>query len=153
MRRDRPLLQPFAVALRPSRLWLSLVLGALAGYVLLLALYLPARYLFSVPLAAWLAWRAARANGWWRGAAPQRLEIDPRGRLFLCQGGLRQEAEVLDDCFVTPVLTVLNLKVAGKRRSVMLWPDSADAEARRLLRVYLLWFEPPQPSDQTESTP
>ncbi|QEL55307.1 protein YgfX [Chromobacterium paludis] len=153
MRRDKPLLQPFAVPLRPSRCWLALVLGALAAYSLLLLLYLPSRYALSLPLAAALAWLALRGGGWLRGDFPAWLEVDPRGRLFLCRAASREEAVVLDDCFITPVLTVLNVRVAGRRRSVMLWPDSADAEPRRRLRVYLLWFEPPQPSDQTETHP
>ncbi|POZ64062.1 protein YgfX [Chromobacterium alticapitis] len=153
MRRDRPLLQPFAVPLRPSRLWLGLVLAALAADALLLARYLPPSFLLSLPVAAGLGWLALRADGRLGGAVPERLEVDARGRLFLCRGENRQEAEVLDDCFVTPQLTVLNARAAGRRRSVMLWPDSADAESRRQLRVYLLWFEAPQPSNQTESAP
>ncbi|MCD5328396.1 hypothetical protein ACFFU8_12645 [Chromobacterium piscinae] len=149
--RERPPLQPFSVPLRPSRWWLALVSAAFAAYAAVVAWHLPAAYLISVPAAAWLARRALRADGWLWGEAPERLEIDPRGRLFLCRGGERREAEVLDDCFVTPLLTVLSARQDGRRRSVMLWPDSAGAEARRLLRVYLLWFHPPQPEEETET--
>ncbi|OHX19427.1 protein YgfX [Chromobacterium sphagni] len=151
--RNRPLLQSFAVELRPSRLWLALVLASWLAYALLLLCYLPPAYAMSLPAAAFFAWRALRAGGWWRTDAWRRLEIDPQGRLHLCGDGGRREARVLDDCFVTPLLTVLNLQADGRRQSLMLWPDSADAEARRLLRVYLLWFHPPQPSDTTETTP
>lgn len=151
--REPPLLQPFSVPLRPSRCWLGLVSAAILAYASIVALYLPAAYLISVPAAGWLAWRALRADGWRNRGATQRLEVDPRGRLFLCREGERLEAVVLDDCFVTPLLTVLSVKLDGKRRSVMLWPDSADADARRRLRVYLLWFHPPQPTQEdTEIT-
>ncbi|OBU86880.1 protein YgfX [Chromobacterium subtsugae] len=151
--RDRPLLQPFAVAMRPSRLWLALVLASWLAYALLLSRYLPPAYLLSLPAAGYFAWRALRAGGWRRNGAWQRLEVDPQGRLSLCAAAESREAQVLDDCFVTPLLTVLNLRLEGRRVSLMLWPDSADAESRRQLRVYLLWFHPPQPSDTTETTP
>ena len=149
--RVRPQLQPFAVAMRPSRLWLALVLASWLAYALLLLNYLPAAYLFSLPAAAFFAWRAARAGGWRRDAW-LRVEVDPRGGLSLCSAAGCQEAMALDDSFVTPLLTVLNLRLDGRRVSLMLWPDSADAEARRRIRVYLLWFHPPQPSDTTETT-
>ncbi|WP_434627148.1 protein YgfX [Chromobacterium sp. CV08] len=151
MSRDRALLQPFAVPLRPSRAWLALVLAAYAGYAAALLACLPPAYAISLPAAAWFGWRALRADGWWRRDAPDRLEVDPQGRLFLCRGGERQAAEPLDDCFVTPLLTVLNASADGRRLSVMLWPDSSGAESRRLLRAYLLWFHPPQPTDDTET--
>ncbi|AXE33321.1 protein YgfX [Chromobacterium phragmitis] len=150
--RERPLLQAFSVPLRPSRLWLALVAAGFAGYALIVLCYLPAAYAMSAPAAAWLAWRALRADGWAGAARVERIEVDQRGRLFLCSGAERLEAEPLDDSFATPQLTVLSAKAGGKRRSVALWPDSSNAEARRLLRVYLLWFHPPQAKEESTET-
>ncbi|WP_090721576.1 protein YgfX [Nitrosomonas sp. Nm166] len=49
--------------------------------------------------------------------------------------------KVQGDTFVAPYLTVLNLKPAGKflMRSVVILPDSIDAQEFRQLRVWLRW--------------
>ncbi|UTH73245.1 protein YgfX [Chromobacterium sp. IIBBL 290-4] len=151
MKDGKALLQPFALTLRRSRLWLCLVSAALLAGSAVVLLYLHASYAMILPAAVLFAWRALRADGWAGAAAPDRLEVDPQGRLFWCEGALRQQVEARGDCFVTPLLTVLNVDAEGGRRSVMLWPDSADAEARRQLRVYLLWFHSPQRTESKES--
>ena len=144
----RQLLAPFGFELRPSRLWLALVTLAAAALTLTVARYLPPGWLALSAPAAWLSWRALRADGWRDAARFRRLEVDGLGRLTLWREAALP-ARVLDDCFVTPWLTVLNVTLDGRRRSLMLWPDSAPADGRRQLRAYLLWF---QTADKTDST-
>jgi toxin CptA len=42
-----------------------------------------------------------------------------------------------------PGLIVLNLRQDGRRRSVVVFADSAPGEAQRQLRVFLRWFAAP----------
>ena len=53
------------------------------------------------------------------------------------------EFEVLGTTYVTPYLTVLNLRRPGERRTrhVTLLPDSLHADDFRKLRVWLRWKE------------
>ena len=68
------------------------------------------------------------------------LELDAQGNLqWLCHDGTRQDAVVLPDSFVSARLTVLNVKIGRKRKSVLLTPDRTEAEALRRLRVWLRW--------------
>lgn len=147
-RRQR--LEPFGFELRPSRLWLVLVAAAGAGLSLTVIRYLPTAWLALSPLAVLLAWWALRADGWFEARRFRRLEVDGLGRLSLL-GESALPARVLDDCFVTPWLTVLNVRIDGRRRSLMLWPDSALADGRRQLRAYLLWFQAADKTDSTET--
>lgn len=144
-RRQR--LEPFGFELRPSRLWL--LLAAAAGALLAWAVvrYLPTPWLALLPVAAFLLWRALHADGWGDAGRFRRLEVDSLGRLTLWRESALP-ASPLDDCFVTPWLTVLNVSIGGRRHALMLWPDSAPADGRRRLRTYLLWF---QASDDTET--
>lgn len=135
------LLPPFALQLRPSRIWLRLVLASLCLSVVLLLIYLP-RWAAMIPCQCLLAWLALRANGWWSPHGVQRIEVDGQGRMRWYQG--RDVAEVLprDDSFVSPLFVIVNVMAAGRRHSCLLLPDSADQAALRQLRVYLLWFHP-----------
>lgn len=70
------------------------------------------------------------------------LEVSSKGSLrYLPRAGDWIEAEVLGDSFVTPWLTVLNLRLPERRfaRHVVVLPDAVDAEAYRGLRVWLRW--------------
>ncbi|MDF0606073.1 hypothetical protein HZU77_010480 [Neisseriaceae bacterium TC5R-5] len=137
-------LSPFALNLQPSRLWLGLVLLTVFASIMLILCYLPWVYALLLPLEITLAVLALRANGWFAASnMPWRLEVDARGRLRWYQAADVYTAEVLDDCFISAWLVVLNVHIDGRRHSVMLWPDSAPAEARRQLRVYLRWFQLP----------
>ncbi|OQS38525.1 hypothetical protein B0T40_06220 [Chromobacterium haemolyticum] len=109
--------------------------------------HLPPAWLAVLPVAAFLLWRALHADGWGDAGRFRRLEVDGLGRLRLWRES-PLPASMLDDCFVTPWLTVLNVRIGGRRRAVMLWPDSAPADGRRRLRTYLLWF---QAADDTET--
>jgi len=56
-------------------------------------------------------------------------------------GGDHLTCQILRDSLVTPYLTVLNILPQGARfaRSVVILPDSLDAESFRQLRVWLKW--------------
>ena len=55
-----------------------------------------------------------------------------------------RDAEVLGSTFVTPWLTVLNLRSPEQRlaRHVVILPDAVDRDAFRRLRVWLRWGQP-----------
>jgi len=57
------------------------------------------------------------------------------------RGGKQWLGQILRDSLVTPYLTVLNVLPQGARfaRSVVILPDSMDAESFRQLRVWLKW--------------
>ena len=62
------------------------------------------------------------------------------------RSGAILDARVLETSYVTPLLTVLNLRLAEQRwtRHVVLLRDSADAETLRCARVLLRWAYRPQ---------
>ncbi|WP_159878044.1 protein YgfX [Aquitalea denitrificans] len=135
------LLPPFALQLRPSRRWLGLVLASLCLSIVLLLIYLP-YWSAMIPCQCLLAWFAVRANGWWNPHGVQRIEVDGLGRMRWQRDGDLAEVVLRDDSFVSPLFVIVNVMAAGRRRSCLLLPDSADHEALRQLRVYLLWFHP-----------
>lgn len=57
------------------------------------------------------------------------------------RGGDQMTGKILLDSLVTPYLTVLNILPQGAHfaRSVVILPDSLDAESFRQLRVWLKW--------------
>jgi len=57
------------------------------------------------------------------------------------RGGEQLTAQILRDSLVTPYFTVLNILPQGARfsHSVVILPDSLDAESFRQLRVWLKW--------------
>jgi toxin CptA len=65
------------------------------------------------------------------------------------------EYDVLGSTYVTPYLTVLNLRQPGKRgaRYVTLLPDSLNAEDFRKLRVWLRWKEDSAKSSRRAANP
>ena len=131
---------PVAVALRTSRLLDG------AAVVMLLALlgvavaapswpYALATCLAAVVLL--MGWRAARSAV---GAAAEirLLERDSVSRWWLhLRGGGRVAARLDGTAFVTVPLVVLVFEVGGRRRSLVLLPDSGDRQCLRRLRVAL----------------
>ncbi len=69
------------------------------------------------------------------------LLLDGDMILLVARNGDRVTARILADSLVTPFLTVLNVLPQGKylARSVIILPDSLDAESFRQLRVWLRW--------------
>lgn len=127
------------IELKPSRLLGLLLLGmtALALVAVWLAAVPPAARLALgagvIALAAW-GWRRARLSGVLRVAGDGRLQCpDAEGEWA--------DVEVLGDSLVTPALVVLRYRMPVHRavRSLVLLPDSADADALRRLRVSLRW--------------
>ncbi len=57
------------------------------------------------------------------------------------RGGEQLAGQILRDSLVTPFITVLNVLPQGAHlaRSVIILPDSLDAESFRQLRVWLKW--------------
>lgn len=64
------------------------------------------------------------------------------------RGGDWRQCEVLGSTYVTAILTVVNLRVAGERRvrSVVILPDGIDADAFRRLRAWLRWRSQAEPA-------
>ncbi|PXX50555.1 protein YgfX [Aquitalea magnusonii] len=137
--RARQLLPPFALRIRPSRYWLGLLSGLLLLSAVLVLVYV-ADLWWLLPLQCLLGWQALRANGWWRRRPLQAIAVDGLGRMYWHYAGCALEVVPGDDCFISPFLLIVNVTAAGRRHSCLLLPDSAEAQALRQLRVYLLWF-------------
>lgn len=69
------------------------------------------------------------------------LVLEGEGVVLLRRDGVRLSCGILQDSLVTPYLTVLNVLPQGARfaRSVVILPDSLEAESFRQLRVWLKW--------------
>ena len=69
------------------------------------------------------------------------LLLDGDMILLVARNGDQVTARVLADSLVTPYITVLNVLPQGSHlaRSVIILPDSLDAESFRQLRVWLRW--------------
>ncbi len=126
------------IELKPSR-WLGLIvlLMALLGYlaIVLAALPLAIKWALAAGVATALGSALLRHR-----SAPPRLLLGRQGGLQLRTGsGEWMAASVLPDSFVSIWLCVVRLQADGKRRTLTLLPDSAEAESLRRLRVWLRW--------------
>ena len=127
------------IELKPSR-WLGLLLLGMAALALaaiaLAALPATIRLVLAVGVIGLVAWRWRRA----RSACDLRIKGD--GRLQCRDGqGEWRDIEVLGDTLVSTALVVLRYRIAASDgvRSLVLLPDSADADDLRRLRVSLRW--------------
>ncbi len=70
-----------------------------------------------------------------------RLVLEEEGAVLVRRDGAELSCRILPGSMVTPWLTVLNILPQGARfaRSVVILPDSLDAESFRQLRVWLRW--------------
>lgn len=96
----------------------------------------------SLALAAHLVWILRKHT--WRNAAGSVVELELRQNCsvsLLTSAGRWVDYQVSRATFVSPLLTVLDLRAeAGHRRcSVLIAPDSLDADSFRRLRVWLRW--------------
>lgn len=137
--------KPLAIDLRPSRLLAAMLAAAGAGALaLLLWMPLPAAVqgLLAVVLCVAVA-HAILHDAWrWLPRSIVALQLAGDGSLRCqTQDGRWREAQVLGSSCVTAWLTVLNLRLSGRRFgcSTVLLPDSLDAEDYRQLRVWLRW--------------
>ncbi|MDE2311416.1 MAG: hypothetical protein KGL01_11420 [Betaproteobacteria bacterium] len=80
------------------------------------------------------AWLSAPAAG-------VALMLEDERAVLTTRGGEQLAVRILRDSLVTPFLTVLNVLPQGARfaRSVVILPDTLDAESFRQLRVWLKW--------------
>ena len=132
-------------AVRPSR-YLTIVLSIahVAAAVLVLELQLPVAVMmfhcavitasFAHALLHHALWRTPDAIVAARLADATEASLKRRdGRVI--------DADILGTTYVTPSLTVLNVRERGARaaRHIVLVPDNIDAEAFRRLRVLLRW--------------
>ena len=145
--------KPLRLMVRPSR-WLAalFIMVSLAACVIVLCMplhhwfkFFLAEFFgleFFICLAIIAAASYAVAQHAWLilPASCRMLELDAKGGLQLLRNdGTREEALLLPDSFVSARLTVLNVKIGRRRRSVLLTPDRTEAEAFRRLRVWLRW--------------
>lgn len=68
------------------------------------------------------------------------LEVHRDGSVqWRLRSGAVRDGRLLGDTFVTPLLTVVRLRRGdnGRREAVVLFPDSAEADSLRALRVWL----------------
>ncbi len=69
------------------------------------------------------------------------LKLEEKSCMFSMRGGSEKSCVFHGSSYVSPYLTVLNLKEEGKRlmKSVVILPDAIDREEFRQLRVWLRW--------------
>ena len=83
-----------------------------------------------------------RRDAWLSASsASMALALEGDRMALTTRGGEQLTGQVLRDSLVTPFLTVLNIMPQGARlaHSVIILPDSLDAESFRQLRVWLIW--------------
>ena len=134
--------------LRPSRLIavaLSAVHAGAAATLLPLDLPMPLRIAGVVAIVANLAhalWRHWLLRG--RRAIVMIEIIDQRNGAICGRDGIWHDAKVLGTTYVTPALTVINVRRPGARLAshVLLTIDNVPAEDFRKIRVLLRWAHP-----------
>jgi len=86
---------------------------------------------------------ALRRHAWLSGAgALVELEVSDDCSVSACsRTGNWERCQIAGSTFVSPALTVLNLRCRAKRerRAVLIASDSLDADSFRRLRVWLRW--------------
>lgn len=136
-------------AVRPSvrlALLLCLVHAAAAGALWLTPLPVAAKAATTVAIAASLVYYVARDAALHAANAIVVLEIKENGSIsFQTRSGQWVEAELLGSSYVSPRLTLVNLRPLGLRRvrHLILLPDSLDPRDFRRLRVWLRWAASP----------
>lgn len=131
--------------LRPSRTLAFLL--AVAHLLSLLAVWLlplvPAIQIGgNLLLAASLGFYLRRDGLLAAAGSIQQLRLDPECNCtYQTRNGTWQDARLLGSSMATPWLTVLNFSTGKSRlaRHVVIFPDSADTESLRKLRVLLRW--------------
>ena len=138
-------LKPIRLVLRPSRrlAWVLALAGTGAcGLVLLMPLPWWSKLLWCAIALPATCFHVLRDGLLRLANSITVIEVDVHGRLH-CQtrNGAWVDAEVLDDSYVTPWLTVLRLRLPQRRwaKHALLLSDSGDAEMFRRLRVWLRW--------------
>ena len=147
------------VALVPSRILAAvLIMAHLVALAVVVVVTLPlwVKLLAGAAIAASCAGSICHTAFLRTARAIVELEAGEGGRVSYRGGnGIWCEARLLGSSFVTPWLTVLNLRPEGARlaRHVIIMPDNVDADAFRRLRVLLRWSRPASraPSEPSNS--
>ena len=87
-------------------------------------------------------WYHLRRDAWLAAPSSSKaLMLESEQVVLTTHGGEQLACRVLRGSTITPFLTVLNILPPGARfaRSVVILPDSLDAESFRQLRVWLKW--------------
>ena len=127
---------PVTLELRASRAQRALIaLAVIAAVAAVWLSGLPSiAQLAASVLAIALAWRAWLAASRWAGARFV-FEADATSRVRLADGA-EHEVSLVDATLLGPLIAV-RMTLDGKRADLALFPDSADAEDLRRLRVLL----------------
>lgn len=134
------------VHLKPS---LYLVVALTATHAGAAAVLIPLSMPIWAKLAIAGAIGASLVQTLWREAllksGTSLVAVELRGASSLAvqtRNGQWHDARLLGTTYVTPLLTVLNLKLAGRlmARHVVIVPDNTDADDFRRLRVLLRWL-------------
>jgi len=138
------------IAIAPSPLLavLLVIVHLIAGACVLI--FLPAWWaaaILAAALCASLVFHLRRDALRLSGDAVIEVTLRDRGRCqLLTRGGALLEGTVAGSSFVSGLFTVVNVRLDGGRklRSVAVMPDSAPAEERRRLRVWLRYRARPE---------
>ena len=148
------------IAIGPSRI-LAVVLAVahLAALAVTFIVTLPAwaRFLIATTIMVSGTWSICRAALQRSANAIVELEVGEGGHISCrTRDSQRREGEVLSSSFISPWLTVLNLRLAGaaRARHVVILPDNVEKDTFRRLRVLLKWSQPaPEGTRLPEETP
>lgn len=127
----------------------SRICSALLFFVYSLAILI----VFTLPIAEWARFALAvllvcalvyylRLNAWLSlSSSSVAIHIAGNNITFLTRDGSELTGQISGDSVITPILTILNLLPKGMKRarSIVIFPDSLDAERFRELRVLLKW--------------
>ena len=86
--------------------------------------------------------RALPRHAWLRSAdAITAIELDDDDAVVYRHDGRSEHARLLASTYVSPYLTVLNLRIAGNifAQHVIVVPDNVEPDAFRRLRLWLRW--------------
>ena len=86
--------------------------------------------------------RALPRHAWLRSAdAITAIELDDDDAVVHRHDGRSEHARLLASTYVSPYLTVLNLRIAGNifAQHVIVVPDNVEPDAFRRLRLWLRW--------------
>ena len=152
-------MKPSRLVLKPSY-YLACLLGLVSILAVLLLLTLPMLFWLKLALlglvvtvSTYLILRdalLALPNAWREISLNQKDEIS-----LTQQNGLSFVATIQHSSVVMPFLTVLNVKLSGRfwSSSLILLPDSADADAFRRWRVWLKWALKPKSQFKNKTNP
>jgi toxin CptA len=130
--------------LYPSRIFLALLLTAYSLAILVV---------FILPVAAWIRYTLGCLLLFWLTGYVLRdvllilpsswvaMRLEEEKVVLFCRNGKELTGKILPGSLVTPLLTILNVSLPGKRfaRNVILFPDSLDQQRFREMRVQLKW--------------